>query len=140
MQILALIRAVPVSVNIQGVPEKVNIYSAVPQQKDLVTLAPLCLFQLYHLHNGRLHKLEVKRSIQVACIESQSIVVEDKQNYYHPLSVSVKAHLACYSNSCFVCKWYSWKRLTGAISLRSFCRGTAVLSIYFMYVHVTMIY
>ncbi len=60
----------------------------------------------------------VKSSIQVACIESQSIVVKDKQSYYHPLHVSVKAH--CHSNSCFVCKWYSWKRLKGAMLLRSF--------------------
>ncbi len=73
---------------------------------------------------------EVKSSIQVACIESQSIVVEDKQNYYHPLPVSVKAHLTCHSNSRFVCKWYSWKRLKGAISLESFCHGTAA----FMYI------
>ena len=27
----------------------------------------------------------------------------------------------------FLCKWYSWKRLKGAMSLRSFCHGTAVL-------------
>ncbi len=25
-------------------------------------------------------------------------MVEDKENYYHPLYVSVKAHLACHSN------------------------------------------
>ncbi len=82
----------------------------------------MCLFQLYHLHNGRLHK-----RLKVACIESQSIMVEDKQNYYHPLPVSVKAHLASHSNSCFVCKLHSWKRLKGAMLLRSFCRGTADL-------------
>ncbi len=35
---------------------------------------------------------EGKTSVQVTCIESQSIVVEDKQNYYYPLSVSVTAH------------------------------------------------
>ncbi len=81
-------------------------------------LTPLCLFQLNHLHNGRLHK-----RLNLACIESQSIGVEDKQNYYHPLPVSVKAHLACHSDSCFVCKWCSLKRLKGAKSLRSFCRG-----------------
>ncbi len=39
----------------------------------------------------------------------------------------MKAHLGCHSNLCFVCKWYSWKRLKGAMSLRSFCRGQAVL-------------
>ncbi len=86
-------------------------------------------FQLYHLHYERLHK-RLKSSIQVACIESQSFVVEDKQNYYHPLPVSVKAHLACHSNSCFVCKWYSWKRLKGALSLGAFCRGTAAYDFY----------
>ena len=59
---------------------------------------------LYHLRWAVAQ--EVKRSIQVACIESKSIVVEDKQNYYHSLPGSVKAHLACHSNSCFVCKWY----------------------------------
>ncbi len=65
-------------------------------------------------------------SIQVACIESRSIAVKNKQSYYHPdLHVSVKALLACHSNSCCVCKWYSWKRLKGAMSLRSFCCGAA---------------
>ncbi len=43
--------------------------------KTIVILAPL--FQLNHLHNGQLHK-----RLKVACIESQSIVVEDKQNFF----------------------------------------------------------
>ncbi len=36
--------------------------------------------------------------------------------------------LACHSNSCFVYKWYSWKKLKGSYLFNSsFCRGQAVL-------------
>ena len=65
-------------------------YTAWPRQKDLSDIGSLVSpytdfipFTYY----GRLHKW-----LKVQCIKSQSIVAEGKQNYYHPLSVSVKAH------------------------------------------------
>ncbi len=83
-------------------------------------MAFLCLFQLYHLHNdGRLHKM-LTVQYTVGCIESQSIVLKDKQSYYHPLHVSGKAHFAFVIQ---IALWYSCKRFKGATS---FCRGQAL--------------
>ena len=79
-------------------------YSAWPRQKDLSDISSL-------VSPSTIPFEELHKRLKVQCIESQSIVVEGKQNYFHPLSVSaaVKAHLACHLKSCFVCKWHSWR-------------------------------
>ena len=101
---------------------KVSVLAAVLQQKDPSDIDSLVSLPTIPLHNNWwLHE-----RLRVQYKWPALRVSQSWWRTNNPLSVSVKAHLACHSNPCFVCKWYSWKRLKAAMPLRSFCRGTAV--------------
>ena len=56
-----------------------NDNTAVPRQKEPSDIGSLVSLPTIPLHNNGWIAREVKSSVQVTCIESQSIVVKDKQ-------------------------------------------------------------